>query len=89
MKLISTIILTAICVLFAVQNFDHVPIFFIYGKPIQIRLIFIILTAFSCGYFLHFLLAIHREEELKKKYRLMLRHYKNKGQTNDILDEDI
>lgn len=90
MKLIFTIILTAIVVLFAVQNFTHIPIFFIYGQPVQVRLIFVIATSFVGGYFLRFLVGIHREDTLKKKYRLMLRHHKNKGRTvNDILDEEL
>ncbi len=90
MKLTSTIILTAIVVLFAVQNFDHIPIFFIYGKPIQVRLIFVIGIAFIGGYFLRFLVGMHREETLKKKYRIMLRQHKNRGLSiNTILDDEV
>lgn len=88
MKVTFTIILTAIVVLFAAQNFGHIPIYFIYGKPVQIRLIFVIAVAGIGGYFLRFLIGMHREEAMKKKYRLMLRQHKSKGRTiYDILDE--
>ena len=90
MRLLITLLQTVIVIMFAIQNFDHVPVYFIYGKPVQIRLIFIIASAFILGYFLHFLLGLNREEAIKKKYRLMMRQQKNRGQNiNDIFHEDV
>ncbi len=41
-RTLTTVALTVLAVLFAIQNFEHVPLYFFWGKPVQIRLIFVI-----------------------------------------------
>jgi len=75
MKIIVTIIITAIVVLFSMQNFAHVPIYYFGGKPINIRLIFVIVISMAFGYFIRYITGISKEEELKRKCReLMVRN---------------
>ena len=77
MKIIITIILTTLVILFGAQNFDHTAIFLFTGKPIHIRVIFLIAIAGAIGYLLRYLTSVHREEQLKKSYRNLLIKYNN------------
>ena len=90
MKIILTIILTTVVVLFSIQNFDHVPLNFFAGKAIQIRLIFVISIAGIAGYLLRYLIGIQREEEIKKKYRMLrLRDKEEIHRTYETDEEDF
>ncbi len=73
-KTIVTIILTVIGVLFSMQNFDHVPVYFFSGKPVSIRLIFVIAICGLAGYLLRHFFGIAREEHLKKQIQLLKRN---------------
>ena len=91
MKILLTIILTTIVVLFALQNFDHVAIYFFAGKPVQVRLFFVMTICFAIGYLVRFMIGINKEDALKKRYRLMRLHDKKKsyqsiGHHDDELD---
>ena len=85
MKILLTIILTTIVVLFALQNFDHTPIYFFAGKPIHIRLFFVIAISMVVGYLIRYVIGLHREDEIKKKYRILrLQDHKRKNQPDDF-----
>jgi len=71
-KTVTTIIITALCVLFAMQNFDHVPIFLFWGKSIQIRLVFVIAISGVTGYLIRHFIGIAKEERLKRKLHQLL-----------------
>ena len=60
-------------VLFSIQNFDHVPVFFISGKAVNIRLIFVIAISGVVGYLIRHFYGIAREESLKKQIRHLLK----------------
>jgi uncharacterized integral membrane protein len=92
-KTVTTIILTILAVLFAMQNFDHVPIYFFWGKPLNIRMIFVIAIAGVSGYVIRHLVGVGREEMMKRQI-LAMRRYKNNsrngknGTKNYIAIED-
>ncbi|MEI6126268.1 MAG: lipopolysaccharide assembly protein LapA domain-containing protein [Pseudomonadota bacterium] len=92
-KTIITIVVTIIGVLFAIQNFDHVPVFFLFGKAVKIRLIFVIATAGVLGYLIRHFIGIGREEQLKHRiYKLKRALRRNNGRKNGAdhgLDEEI
>jgi len=90
MKIVTTIVLTTIVVLFAIQNFDHVSLYVFSGKAIQIRLIFVIAIAGIGGYLIRYIIGINREEEIKRKYRILrLRDKEQFRQGFDYDEEDI
>ena len=72
-KTIITIIVTVIGVLFSIQNFDHVPLYIISGKAVNIRLIFVIAIAGVVGYLIRHFYGIAREERLKKQIQHLFR----------------
>lgn len=85
-RTLSTIVLTAAAVVFAIQNFDHVPVYIFWGKMIQIRLIFVIAIAGTGGYVIRHILGIRREERLKKQFYL-LRQNRLKTKARRSVDE--
>ena len=88
MKILLTIIITTIAVLFGLQNFDHVPIYFFAGKPVQVRLIFVMAICSAIGYLLRFMIGISKEDALKKKYRMMRLYDKKKSYGSIHHDHD-
>ncbi len=87
MKIILTIIMTAIIVLFAIQNFDHVPVYYFSGKPVHIRLIFVMAICCTAGYLVRYIIGINKEESVKRKYRRILFNLKNKKTMGRYVDE--
>ena len=77
-KTIATIMMTAVGVLFGVQNFDHVPVYLFFGKAIQIRLIFVIAIAGVGGYLARYFIGIMREDVLKKRLQAVRMNTGNK-----------
>ena len=73
-KTVATIILTAIAVVFAIQNFDHVPVYIFWGKALRIRLIFVIAIAGTGGYLVRHFVGIKREERLRKQFAMLRRN---------------
>ncbi|MBF0550613.1 MAG: hypothetical protein HQK60_08760 [Deltaproteobacteria bacterium] len=76
-KTLITIIITAVAVLFGLQNFDHVPIYGLWGKPIAIRMTYLVATAGVFGYLIRHFVGIRREEKLRKQLRMVLNHKGN------------
>ena len=90
MKVVVTIVATAVVVLFSMQNFNHVPIYYFGAKPIHIRLIFVIALSIGFGYFTRYVTGITKEEKLKKKCReLMTKHNKLKQRFAEEDDEEL
>ena len=90
-KTISTIILTALAVLFGMQNFDHVPVYFFMGKAVSIRLVFVIAIAGVGGYLIRYFIGITREDALRKQLqavRMNSVNKRNKKKDADLFDEE-
>lgn len=86
MRTITTIVLTVIAVLFSIQNFDRVPIHLLWGKPVELQVIFIIAISGIAGYLIRYFIGVQREEELKKRYRALAER-KNKRKM-DLIESD-
>jgi uncharacterized integral membrane protein len=72
------------------QNFAHVPIYYFGGKPIHIRLIFVIAISMGFGYFIRYITGITKEEELKRKCReLMAKNNKTKRGISQEDEEEL
>ena len=52
---------------FVVQNSDHVMMTMVVGNPIRVRLIFLLLTFFSLGYFWSKWESLHKERRMRKE----------------------
>ncbi|HIJ58068.1 MAG TPA: hypothetical protein HPP41_00165 [Deltaproteobacteria bacterium] len=85
-KTLTTIILTALVVLFGVQNFDHVPVYIFWGKALNIRLIFVVAIAGTGGYLIRHFVGLKREERLKRQFRMLSRN-NFKGNSRKRTDE--
>ncbi len=88
MKILITILTTTIVVLFALQNFEHVPIYFFNAKPVQIRLFFIIIFSGVIGWLIRFITGVQREENLKKRFKMLVSEYK-KMKAGHTQEEDL
>ena len=76
MKILFTVLITTIVVLFAFQNFEHVPIYFFTAKPVSIRLFFVIIFSGVIGWVIRLMTGIQREEQLKRRFKMLLTEYK-------------
>ncbi|MBF0228359.1 MAG: hypothetical protein HQK63_02005 [Desulfamplus sp.] len=72
-KTIMTIIVTILVVLFSIENFEHVPVSFIAGKPVNMRLIFVITISGIIGYLIRHFSAIATEDRLKRQLQHLLK----------------
>ena len=92
-KTITTVILTAVAVLFGMQNFDHVPVYLFWGKAVNIRLIFVIVIAVVGGYLTRHLIGITREDALKRRLQAVRMNSVSKPrkrkQTDEFEDEEL
>ena len=87
-KIIVTIILTVVAVLFAVQNFDHVPVYLFWGKALDIRLVFVVAIAGVSGYLVRLFIGLGREDKLKRQLQASLkRHHSMKKRTSEFEEE--
>ena len=86
-KTIVTIILTAIGVLFGMQNFDHVPVYLFWGKAVNIRLIFVIAIAGVGGYLIRHFTGIAREDALKRRLQGVRMNTANKLRRNKSVSD--
>ncbi len=72
MQILFTVAVTALLVLFGVQNSNHVTVSLIIGGPTQIRLIFLLLIAASAGFLFAYIRMLSREVQLKKEIRRLI-----------------
>jgi uncharacterized integral membrane protein len=92
LKTFTTIVLTAVVVLFGIQNFDHVPVYIFWGKMVSIRLIFVIAIAGTLGYVIRHFVGIRREERLKRQFQMLRRNNfktKPRKKTDEFDEEDL
>lgn len=90
MKTVTTIVLTVIAVLFSIQNFNRISLHLLWGKPVEIQLIFVIAIAGVSGYLIRYFIGIRREEELKRRYKaLAVRRTKSKPALTEHDEEEI
>ena len=88
-KIISTVILTALVVLFAVQNFDHVPVYVFWGKALNIRLIFVVAIAGVGGYLVRLFIGLGREDKLKRQLHASLKRHRSMKKITNEFDEEL
>lgn len=92
-KTIVTITLTAIGVLFGMQNFNHVPVYLFLGKAINIRLVFVIAIAGVGGYLIRYFTGISREDALKRRLQAAMMNTVNrrskKKRAKDYDEEEL
>ena len=89
-KTITTIILTALAVLFGMQNFDHVPVYLFWGKAVNIRLIFVIAIAGVAGYLIRHFVGISREDALRRRLQgVRMKSVNNKPRKKKRLDDFV
>lgn len=58
-----------VIVLFAWSNTHHVEVGLVLGRPVQVRLIFLLLTTFLLGHFTAVLLNVYLRSRIRSKAR--------------------
>jgi uncharacterized integral membrane protein len=89
LRTLMTIALTVVGVLFALQNFDHVPVYIFGGKAVEIRLIFVIGLAVIAGYMIRYFIGMTKEEALKRRLNNVLRRARVPQSKLDEEEEDF
>ncbi len=68
-KILITIAVTGLLVLFGMQNSDHVPVSLIFGSPTKVRLVFLLAVAAVFGFLVSYIRSLGREIGMKKEIR--------------------
>ncbi len=68
-KILITIAITGVLVLFGMQNSDHVPVSLIVGSPVKVRLVFLLGVAAASGFLVCYFQGLGKELKLKKENR--------------------
>lgn len=89
LKFTVTVILTTVVVLFAVQNFEHVPVYIFWGKALNIRLVFVVAIAGVGGYLVRLFIGIGREERLKRQVQTLLKRHRSVKKRTEEFDEQL
>ncbi len=87
LKFTLTVLLTTVAVLFAVQNFEHVPVYIFWGKALNIRLVFVVAIAGVGGYLVRLFIGIGREERLKRQVQTLLKRHRSVKKRTEEFDE--
>ena len=85
-KILITIAMTGLLVLFGIQNSDHVPMSLILGSPVKIRLVFLLAVAASCGFLFSHIQGLGREVKLKREIRKLTGLYQSAFSKKSILE---
>ena len=72
-------------VMFAWSNTHHVEVGVVLGRPVRVRLIFLLLTTFLLGHFAAVLLSVYTRGRIKSKAR----REKLMHEANDEEDEEF
>ncbi len=70
-KMVTIFILSILGIIFVIQNSDHINIQLLVGHPIQIRLIFVLLTFFLMGFFVAYIRGLKKENDMQRKLKLL------------------
>jgi len=89
LKFTLTVMLTTVVVLFAVQNFEHVPVYIFWGKALNIRLVFVVAIAGVGGYLVRLFIGIGREERLKRQVQTLLKRHRSVKKRTEEFDEKL
>lgn len=73
-------------VIFVIQNSEHVSIQLFIGSPIQIRLIFLLMTFFILGYIAAYILGLKRESDFKNTIRQLKKQNRDSLSENEFMD---
>ncbi len=67
LKLLLVILVAAIATMFAMDNMHRVELGLVVGRPVHVRLFFLLLTSFLVGCFLVMLMNLYRGSKPKRK----------------------
>jgi uncharacterized integral membrane protein len=66
-KLITTVLVTAFLIFFAMNNMDHVQVSFVFGEPKRVRLFYLMISTFLVGFLLSYILSLYLQTKTKNK----------------------
>jgi len=69
-RLVSAVIITVLLVAFTMANTQHIELSFVFGKPVEIRLIFLLASTFVLGAATNALWMMARQIKKRKETRL-------------------
>lgn len=87
-KILITIAVTGLLVLFGMQNSEHVPLSLIVGSPTKVRLVFLLAVAATAGFMVSYIRSLNREIQLKREIRRLSAMYQAALAKNMKDDDD-
>lgn len=70
-RLVVAVALTVAFVSFAMGNTHHVTLSFVVGKPVRVRMIFLLLSTFLIGVTFSMFVALVKKARLRRRARLV------------------
>lgn len=75
LKIIITLALVGIGVVFGLQNSDHVEVSFVIGSPAKVRLVFLLVIFLAIGYCASYIQGLRREIHMRRRFREQLARF--------------
>lgn len=87
LRLLIAIAATVAVVLFVMVNTHHVALSFIFGQPVQVRLIFLLMLTFMLGSVLTIFISMYTKARLRRRLRAVEAGRAARDSEDDLVED--